>query len=144
MTLSSQDHHSAPATLGDMSRVVPVERRVLVADDSRAAAISLSMLLSLAGYISRTAFDGEEALDVAAVFDPDVVLLDIGLSRFDGYDVCKRVRELPHIKPLAIVALIGAGQAENPSRSFDAGFNAHLVKPVDPDALRQTLRDLSR
>lgn len=116
--------------------------RILVVDDNRDSAVSLSILLSLAGHITTTAFDGEEALDTAGRFHPDVVLLDIGLPKLNGYQVCRALRSVPRERRLVIVALTGWGQADDRRKSVDAGFDAHLVKPVDPDALQRTLRQL--
>lgn len=119
-------------------------QRVLVVDDNRDSAISLSLLMSLAGSDTSTAFDGLEAVETAADFDPDVVLLDIGLPKLNGYEVCRLLRQMPRTHPLVVVALTGWGQAQDRMRSHEAGFDAHMVKPVDPDALLRTLRQLTR
>jgi signal transduction histidine kinase/CheY-like chemotaxis protein len=117
----------------------PPRRRILVVDDNVDAAESLSMLLSLDGQEVQVAHDGPTALRLAEVFKPDVVLLDIGLPRMDGYEVACRLREQPEQKGLLLVALTGYGQDEDRRRSHEAGFHAHLVKPVDLDALRVAL-----
>ncbi len=104
--------------------------------------MSLSILLSLTGHETTTAFDGEEALDTADRFQPDVVLLDIGLPKLNGYEVCRALRAVPRERRLVIVALTGWGQDDDRRKSVEAGFDAHLVKPVDPDALQRTLRQL--
>ncbi len=114
-------------------------RRILVVDDNVDAAESLSMLLSLEGHEVQVAHDGPTALRLAEVFKPDVVLLDIGLPRMDGYEVACRLREQPAQKGLLLVALTGYGQDEDRRRSHEAGFHVHLVKPVDLDALRVAL-----
>lgn len=119
-------------------------QRILIVDDNRDSAISLSMMMNLTGYETATAFDGFEAVGVATQFDPHVVLLDIGLPRLNGYEVCRVLRRMPRAKPFVIVALTGWGQDEDRRKSFDAGFDAHLVKPVDPDTLLRTLRELTR
>lgn len=119
-------------------------QRVLIVDDNRDAAISLSVLMSLTGSDTTTAFDGLEAVETAADFDPDVVLLDIGLPKLNGYEVCRLLRQMPRTRPLVVVALTGWGQDQDRQRSQEAGFDAHLVKPVDPDALLRTLRQLTR
>jgi DNA-binding response OmpR family regulator len=77
-------------------------------------------------------------------FDPDVALLDLGLPKLSGYDVCRRLRDTPRAKRLVIVALTGWGQESDRHRSREAGFDAHLVKPVDPDQLRATLLALAQ
>ncbi len=100
------------------------------------------MLLSLTGHETATAFDGEEALAVAAEFHPDVVLLDIGMPKLNGYEVCRELRLTPRTNRLVVVALTGWGQEDDRRKSVEAGFDAHLVKPVDHEALQRTLRHL--
>jgi CheY-like chemotaxis protein len=115
------------------------KRRILVVDDNRDSAESLALLLSLDGHEIRTAHDGEAAVREAAAWRPDVVLLDIGLPLLNGYDAGRRIRDLPDGKGMTVIALTGWGQDEDLQRSKDAGFDAHLVKPVDPDALQALL-----
>ena len=122
--------------------IAPVKRRILVVDDNQDAADSLSKLLSLTGMEVRTAYDGLEAVEAAAAFHPDVILLDIGLPKLNGYEVARRIREQPWGKDIVLVALTGWGQEEDRRRSQGAGFNAHLVKPVDFVALQQFLAAL--
>ncbi len=116
-----------------------VKSRVLVVDDSEDGAESLAMLLQLSGHETQIAHDGVEAIEAAEKFRPDVVLLDIGLPRLNGYEVGSRLRKKPWAKDLALVALTGWGQDEDRHRSRDAGFDAHLVKPVDYGALLKLL-----
>jgi CheY-like chemotaxis protein len=116
-----------------------VRRRVLVVDDNRDAAASLAMMLSLVGHETRTAQDGLEALELAEVFRPDAILLDIGLPKLNGYDVCCRIREQSWGKRSFIVAITGWGQEDDRRRSREAGFDQHLVKPVDFAALETLL-----
>jgi PAS domain S-box-containing protein len=114
-------------------------RRILVVDDNRDSAESLAMLLRLLGNDVRTAHDGRLALEVAAAYRPDVVLLDIGLPGLDGFEVCRRLRgQYRDYQPL-IVAMTGYGQEEDRRRSEEAGFSAHMVKPVDLEALQELL-----
>ena len=80
----------------------------------------------------RTAHDGLEAVEAAEAFRPDVILLDIGLPKLNGYEACRRIREQPWGKDMVLVALTGWGQEEDRRRSEEAGFNHHMVKPVDP------------
>ncbi len=115
------------------------KRRILVVDDNRDGAETLSMILALAGYDTRVAHDGLEAIDAVAAFTPHILLLDIGLPGLNGHDVCRRVRAMPGGSELIIVALTGWGQDEDRSRSHDAGFDHHLVKPVEPAALIKLL-----
>jgi len=117
----------------------PSRRRILVVDDNVDAANTLSMLLELEGHEIRVAYDGPAALKAAEDFLPEVVLLDIGLPRMDGYEVGRRLRERPATEKVLLVALTGYGKDEDRQRSHEAGFNAHLVKPVDLDGLRAVL-----
>jgi CheY-like chemotaxis protein len=112
--------------------VLPGEaRRILVVDDNRDSARSLARLLELNGHQTQTAFDGAEAVRRAEAFHPHIVLLDIGLPKLNGYDACREIRrKLSGRKPV-MVALTGWGQDEDRQRSQDAGFDAHLVKPID-------------
>jgi signal transduction histidine kinase/ActR/RegA family two-component response regulator len=132
-----------PAANGDERRGSPPSKaprhRILVVDDNVDAATSLSLLLSLEGHEVRGAHDGLAALKAAEDFQPEVVLLDIGLPRMDGYQVARLLRERPEMETVLLVALTGYGQDEDRRRSQEAGFNAHLVKPVDLDALRAAL-----
>ena len=117
--------------------------KVLVVDDNRDAAMSLSMLVDLLGYESRTAYDGLEALQVADGFLPDVVLLDLGMPRMDGLEACRRMRQRPWGARAALIAVTGWGQQDDHRKTQDAGFDQHLVKPVEPDYLTQLLAELS-
>jgi signal transduction histidine kinase/CheY-like chemotaxis protein len=110
-------------------------RRVLVVDDNIDAAQTLAMLLKLQGQEIQVAYDGLSALQVAESFHPEVVLLDIGLPRMDGYEVARRLREQVGADRVLLAALTGYGQDEDRRRSTAAGFNVHLVKPVSPEAL---------
>ena len=105
--------------------------RVLVVDDNRDSAESLAMMLQLSGYEVHKAHDGLEAIEVAARLRPDVILLDIGLPSLNGYDVCRRMREQDESSDAFILALTGWGQEEDKRRSTAAGFDGHLVKPVN-------------
>ena len=116
--------------------------RILVVDDNRDAARSLAMLLELSGHTIATAGDGLEALAAAAAFHPDVVLLDIGMPKMDGYEVARRLRADPRGVQLVLVAVTGWGQEQDRQRAADAGFDAHLVKPLEPDALARLLERL--
>ena len=117
-------------------------RRVLVADDNPDAVASLATLLELLGNDVRTARDGWEAVEIAAWFRPELALLDIGMPGLDGCGACRRIREQPAAKQMTIVALTGWGQEEDKRRSQAAGFDRHLVKPVEPAALERLLATL--
>ena len=118
-------------------------RRILVVDDNEDSAESLTILLSLAGHETHTAYDGLEAIEAAETFKPDVILLDIGLPKLNGYEVARKIREQPWGQAMVLVALTGWGQEEDRRRSREAGFNHHLTKPVDPLALTNLLARLS-
>ena len=113
--------------------------RVLVVDDNVDAADSLALLVRLDGHEVRTAHDGQAALEAAHAFHPQVILLDIGLPRMDGYEVARRLREQPGGDRYIMAAVTGYGQEEDRLRAHEAGFNHHLVKPVDPAVLRQVI-----
>jgi CheY-like chemotaxis protein len=114
-------------------------RRILVVDDNADSANSLSILLSFDGHETQTAYTAADALQAIESFRPDVVLLDIGLPRMDGYEVASRVRQLPHGRSICLIAVTGYGQPDDRDRTRDAGFDAHLVKPIDLDALERAL-----
>ena len=116
--------------------------RILVVDDNRDSADSLEMLLRLKGNDIRIAYDGLEAVDVAETFRPELVLLDIGLPKLNGYDVARRIRQQSWGRDVTLVALTGWGQDEDRRRSQEAGFNLHVVKPVDLDGLEKLLAGL--
>ena len=128
------------AVATDESRNVRLpRRRILVVDDNRSNAESLEVLLRAMGQEVYTAFDGATALEIARQHHPDVVLLDIGLPGIDGYEVARRCREDPELARMTLVAMTGYGQDSDRRRSQEAGFNAHLVKPVDREELRLLL-----
>ena len=116
--------------------------RILIVDDNRDAAGMLAILLQFSGHETHTAHDGVEALEAVTKLQPDVILLDIGLPRLNGYEAARRIREQQKQpgRPL-LVALTGWGQDEDRRRSEEAGFDAHLVKPVDVAALGKLLVD---
>jgi len=114
-------------------------RRVLVVDDNQDAARSLAMLLKAAGHETATAYDGPTALKTAAACKPAVVLLDIGLPGLDGYEVAKRLRQQPALENLTLIALTGYGNEADHRRSKEAGFDHHLVKPVEFPKLQAIL-----
>jgi PAS domain S-box-containing protein len=117
-------------------------RRILVADDNEDAADMLAMLLESLGNEVRTANDGSAAVDVAASFRPDVIMLDIGMPALNGYEACRRIREQPWGGGPVLVALTGWGQVDDKRRSQEAGFDHHLVKPVDFATVKRLLASL--
>jgi signal transduction histidine kinase/DNA-binding response OmpR family regulator len=117
--------------------------RVLVVDDNRDAALMLADALAAAGHTTETAHDGPMALDASVRFKPDVALLDIGLPVMDGFELARQFRARPDAKDLKLVAITGYGQDHDRRRSAAAGFDAHLVKPVDIDHLSRLIGDLA-
>jgi signal transduction histidine kinase len=115
------------------------QRRILVVDDNVDAAESLAMLLRMEGHDVRVAHDGSAALAAVEADPPDLMFLDIGMPVMNGYDVAQRLRQWPGLEHLLLVAMTGWGQEEDRRRSQEAGFDHHLVKPVEPDALHQLL-----
>jgi PAS domain S-box-containing protein len=116
--------------------------RVLVVDDNVDQAQSAALLLRASGHDVQVAFSATTALEVALEFQPNVVLLDIGLPEIDGYEVARRLRQNPHTEHFRLIALTGYGQDTDRQRSAAAGFDAHLVKPVDPRKLEETLSNV--
>ncbi len=130
----------APALDASAPRKAEDRRRsVLVVDDNEDAAVSLAMLLDLSGNQTHLAHDGEAALLAAEKYRPDVVLLDIGMPRMNGHEVCRRLRQTSWGKELKVIALTGWGQEQDRRKSEEAGFDGHLVKPVDPATLSEVL-----
>ncbi|MEO8268940.1 MAG: PAS domain S-box protein [Aureliella sp.] len=121
------------------SLAVTAQRRILVVDDNRDSAMSLGMMLKLKGNEIEMAHDGLAAVEAAERFRPDMILLDIGLPKLNGYDACRRIRKQPWSDDIEIVALTGWGQEEDRRRSKEAGFDHHLVKPVELAALETLL-----
>jgi CheY-like chemotaxis protein len=116
--------------------------RILVVDDNEDAALSLALVLQIIGHQTRTAHDGLVAFETAEAFRPEVVLLDIGLPRCNGYDVCRRLRSQPWGHHMAIIALTGWGRDDDKRRCQEAGFNFHLLKPIEPTELTKLLAGL--
>jgi PAS domain S-box-containing protein len=123
----------SPAPAGQAGRL----RKVLVVDDNRDAATSLAFLLNAIGHEARTAHDGSQALVEAEHFLPDVVVLDIGMPGLNGYEVARRLRAMPALRGLSLIALTGWGQEQDRRRSREAGFDHHLVKPADLGELKR-------
>jgi CheY-like chemotaxis protein len=120
------------------------DHRVLVVDDNCDAADMLATLLDTLGATTCVAHDGEAALSSLASFRPDVVLLDIGMPGLDGYEVARRIRARPDHRTTLLIALTGWGQEQDQARSRAAGFDHHLIKPLDVDRLREILEFRTR
>jgi two-component system, sensor histidine kinase len=121
---------------GHPARVPVAKRRVLVVDDNVDAAEMMAMLLELDGHDVRVAHDADSALSMAGEFAPDVGLFDIGLPDTDGYELARRVRLDRRLLHMYLVAVTGWGQEEDRRRAHEAGFDSHLTKPAEPDAVR--------
>jgi len=120
----------------------PQRFRILVVDDNHDSAMSLAMMLSIMGHETRTAHDGESAVASAESFLPEVVLLDIGLPKLNGYEVAQRIRENTWGQSMFLIAVTGWGQEEDRQRSTEVGLNVHMVKPVEPAVLERILAEL--
>ncbi len=131
LSVAGSDRGSPPSS--DVPELAP--RRILIVDDNADSAVSMAMLLQLSSHETYTAHDGLEALKAAERLQPDVVLLDLGLPRLDGYEVCRRIRQLPWAKNVRVVAITGWDQEQDRQKTKAAGFDAHIVKPPDYAAL---------
>jgi CheY-like chemotaxis protein len=116
-------------------------KRILVVDDSKVQAKSLSMLLELMGHEVRLAYDGPSALQLAAEFIPDVALIDVGLPGMNGYEIARRIREQPELRHMVLIAQTGWGREEDRETSRQAGFDHHLPKPIDHQLLEKILTE---
>jgi CheY-like chemotaxis protein len=129
-----------PAPLPPAAAPQPAACRVLVVDDNLDAADTIALFLQIEGHVVQTAADGAQALSSAATFQPDVVVLDIGLPLVDGYEVARRLRRQPATRDALLVALTGYGQKGDQAQAMEAGFDCHLVKPADPCVLAERIR----
>ncbi|CAA9431624.1 MAG: Multidomain signal transduction protein including CheB-like methylesterase, CheR-like methyltransferase and BaeS-like histidine kinase, partial [uncultured Ramlibacter sp.] len=116
--------------------------KVVVVDDNKDAAATLATLLEMMGHSVRHVHDGDAAVHAAAEFDPKVVLLDIGMPKLNGYEACRRIRLAPGGRDRVLVAVTGWGQPEDQRRSHEAGFDHHLVKPIEPAAIESLITDI--
>jgi PAS domain S-box-containing protein len=139
LPLSTGTSDQVRLSVADGSDTFGARKRVLVADDNEDAAESLAMLLTMHGHEVFVASDGVAALDAVTSFEPDVVILDIGMPRMNGYDVARELRARSVGHDVRLVALTGWGQADDRQRAFDAGFDAHLTKPPDTESLLKEL-----
>lgn len=137
------DNAMADAHRPGLTTQPPARRfKILVVDDNHDSALSMAMMLSIMGHETRTAHDGESAVATAETFLPDVILLDIGLPKLNGYEVAQRIREQAWGASMYLIAVTGWGQDEDRQRSTEVGLNQHMVKPVEPAALEKLLADL--
>jgi len=122
-----------------MTPPVTTPRRILVVDDSVDACESLSAVVQMLGHVSATAFDGQEAVEVAAVFRPQLILMDITLPRLSGYEAAALIRAQDGGDAIIFVALTGWGGEQDRRDALSAGFHHHVVKPIDFEVLKQLL-----
>jgi CheY-like chemotaxis protein len=121
----------------------PTPLRIVVADDNQDAAEACATLLELCGHSVAVAFDGREALRLAAGFRPHVMLLDIGMPKLTGYEVARETRAEPWGREVVLIALTGWGQEEDRRRTLAAGFDRHLTKPIDPEEIKKLLQTIA-
>jgi CheY-like chemotaxis protein len=132
---------SVPTPAVDRGATAPVGRRILVADDNQDAADSLAMILEMGGHDVRVVHDGRSALTIAQTFRPDTALLDIGMPQLNGYQVAQALRKETWGAGIILIALTGWGQESDRQQAIEAGFDRHLTKPVDLDALEALLSE---
>jgi CheY-like chemotaxis protein len=134
------EHADAGERVSDAARppaaaAAPLAARVLIVDDNHDAAEMVATALAIRGFDTRVAHEGVEALRIAEEYRPDVAFLDVGLPVMDGYELAARLRAIPALDRIRLIAVTGYGQESDRRRSAEAGFHHHLVKPVDLDAL---------
>jgi DNA-binding response OmpR family regulator len=134
-TEATEGPRLAPGPLGAGS----APRRILLADDDKDGAAALAALLAVAGHLSEHAYDGPEAVDVAANFEPHLVMLSIGLQKIDGYEVCRRMRAAPWGKSMTIIAVTGLDDEAHRARALKAGFDMRLTRPVSEEVFLTVL-----
>jgi two-component system CheB/CheR fusion protein len=141
LPLASAEDAAAPSGPMHVEPEALAKTRVLVVEDNADAAEGLMMLVEAYGHDVRAAADGLSALEMAETYLPDLMLVDIGLPGIDGYEVARRVHQSPRLANVAVIALTGYGKDEDRQRTRSAGFVHHIVKPVDPTALRAILEE---
>ena len=132
--------HAPPPPAPPLPVACETSRRILIVDDNTDSARSMAILQTRRGHSTRVAFTGPDALAVATEFQPEVVLLDIGLPGMDGFEVARHLRAMPALAGALLIAMTGYASPEDLRAAKDAGFDEHLVKPVDLEILREWLR----
>ena len=120
------------------------KRRILVADDNRDVVESFQIMLRILGHEVQTALDGEEAIEKAEQFRPDVIVLDVGMPMLDGYETASRIRQRPWSRDVVLIAVTGWGNDKDKLKSAEAGFDVHLVKPVDATTILEALEQMDQ
>jgi signal transduction histidine kinase len=136
------DVECAPPKLDEAEKPATTNLRILVVDDNRDATTTLSALLKILGNTVQSAYDGDEAVQRAQEFQPHVVLCDIGLPKKNGYQVCREIREMPWGMGAILIAVTGWGQEDDRRKAEEAGFDRHMVKPINPPDLMKLLAGL--
>jgi signal transduction histidine kinase/ActR/RegA family two-component response regulator len=142
LPLATQTFNSPKTTDKSDAQTKTLGRRLLVVDDNKDAADSLAMLLRLQNHEVRVAHDGMGALEAVKNYRPEIIFLDLGMPGLDGYEVARRLRRMPELDQTILAALTGWGQQEDRRRTAEAGFDHHLVKPLEPKTLDRVLTDL--
>ena len=132
---------SAPVVAQSGKQAPPAGRRILVVDDNEDAATALAEALLDLGHAVEVAYDGPQALAKLETFSPDIALLDIGLPLMDGYELARRIRSEPRLSGIRLVSITGYGQHSDKLRAQEAGFDVHLVKPVDLVVIERVIAD---
>lgn len=117
--------------------------KVLVVDDSSDSADMLAFIVRMAGHETEVAYDAHAALETARAWQPDLVFLDIGLPEIDGYELARRLRALPNLSTVHLVATTGYGADDDKQRGRDAGLNDHLVKPIETEQVERVIARLA-
>jgi PAS domain S-box-containing protein len=140
LPLSGEHAAAGHDSNGGASGARPGQLRILVVDDNADAADSLGVLLEMEGHVAKIAHNGRQALALAPAFRPDLVFLDIGLPDVTGYDVARRLRDMPTLRDTLLVALTGWGTQDDRQRTHEAGFDRHLTKPAELPAVEELLQ----
>jgi len=127
----------------DRKTIAQAPRRVLIVDDNDTAAKLLSLIVKKEGHVVATALNGQDAVECGHAFHPEIVLMDIGMPVMDGYQAARAMRKEPWGNDITLVALTGWGQDDDKQKTQDAGFDLHLVKPVEPDTIRKLINELN-
>jgi len=141
--LSSSESSKSPR-LTDAAETTALKRRILVADDNRDVVESFQIMLRILGHEVQTALDGLEAIEKAEQFRPDVIVLDVGMPMLDGYETAIRIRQQPWSRDVVLIAVTGWGNEKDKLKSAAAGFNVHLVKPVDATTILEALDQMDQ
>jgi CheY-like chemotaxis protein len=128
----------------DVSETSTLKRRILVADDNRDVVESFQIMLRILGHEVQTALDGQEAIEKAEQFRPDVIVLDVGMPMLDGYETASRIRQRPWSRDVVLIAVTGWGNDKDKLKSAAAGFDVHLVKPVDATTILEALDQMDQ